>query len=216
MKIVRKSPRPGGTTDLSRALAWQDLDTLRERCELVDPLLEGAVVADDVVEHARAARAAHGAAERGLHEASTAQELVAAVRLVAGGRQHLAFVEAYVAGEAPPAERPPCLFDPAHGPSPTDATWTSVRYGTRVVPACLHDAVLLAAGVPPDRRTVEVEGRQMAWWEAGAEALPYLLGYFTGHPLLLWMQDRGNRLPRGVVAPPGFYGEASEFGGTLY
>ena len=213
MVPTRRAPRPT-VPELGLLMARVDLETLRERLDTADDRLRGAVIAPLVADHHRAAHDVRREAEQCLCAAVTAEELVVAVGLLATGRQHLAHVEAHVAGEDPPADRPPCLFDPAHGPSVADATWTTVRHGTRRVPACLQDTALLAAGVPPDRRTVEVAGRHVAYWEAGEDLEPYLQGYFAGHPLLDWVHDRGNRLPRGVVAPPDpIYGDSGTWGG---
>ena len=208
--LHRRRPDAGVTT--SRALAQADVVAFHERLDAVRSRLGGAVVADAVTEHQRAAAAALAAAEEHLRAADTSDELVAAVGLLAAGRQRLAHVEAYVVADSAPADRPPCLFDPAHGPSLTDATWTSLRYGTRRVPVCLQDTALLAAGVPPDCRRVPVDGRTVAYWEAWDVVAPYLLGYFPGHPLLAWLQDPGSRLPRVVVQPPGATGYLDTLG----
>ncbi|MEU1307105.1 hypothetical protein ABZ443_46500, partial [Streptomyces shenzhenensis] len=40
------------------------------------------------------------------------------------GRASLAQLSARRAGRPLPARRPPCFFDPRHGPSVTDAGWT--------------------------------------------------------------------------------------------
>ncbi len=202
MRIARR-PQRGDRLDAAHRLAEDDLTTFRERLDAMQHRLGGAVVAATVAEHHRAALAAHRLAEGRLRAAAAPDDLVAAVGVIAAGRQRLAHVEAYVTADQPPADRPPCLFDPAHGPSVVDATWTSVRYGTRRVPVCLQDTALLAAGVPPDCRRVAVEGRTVAYWEAWDVAAPYLLGYFPGHPLLVWLRDRGTRLPGIVVQPPG-------------
>lgn len=207
----RAHRRPGQPTGVVQVLVRADLATFGERLTTLQRRLEGAVVAETVTARLWAAHDAHREAAARLREEGDVESVKAAVTALASGRQHLAQVEAYVAGDDAPEERVPCLFDPAHGPSVTDATWTSVRYGTRQVPACLRDAVLLAAGVPPDRRVVTVDGRQVAYFEAHPHVAPYLDAYFPDHPLLAWLRDPGNPLPRGVRRPPGVFGRANTF-----
>ena len=187
--------------ETSRDLALDDVAAFDDRLAEAQSRLDGAVVAERIIEVHRAAQTIRREAEEALHGAATPDELVEAIGLLAAGRQRLAIEEAYLVAEAPPVERPPCFFDPSHGPGFTDAAWTTVRYGTRSVPVCLQDAVLLAAGVRPDSRTVEVDGHPVAYWAAREQTAAYLLGYFGGHPLLGWLGDRGHRLPTPVVPP---------------
>ena len=199
-------------TETSRALAVEDLAVLHEHLALAHERLEGATAARRIVEDLRSADSTALAAEAGVRSAATADDLVSAIGLLAASRRVLAGVEAYVLAESPPVGHAMCFFDPAHGAADTDARWTSVRYGTRSVPVCLQDAVLLAAGVQPDGRAVVVDGTQpVAYWEVREWTAPYLLGYFGGHPLLAWLGDRGHRLPKRVTLPPGAGGTLDVF-----
>ncbi len=193
-------PRPPVSQETSRQLALDDVATFHERLAATRLSLDGAVVAERIHQFRVAAGSDLLAAQRAVRDARTADGLVAAVGLLTAGRLRLAVVEAYLLAEAPPRGRP-CFFDPSHGPSATDATWTTVRYGTRSVPACLQDAALLAAGVRPDPRTVELDGRRVPYWAGGEATAAYLVGCFPGHVLLGWLADPGTRLPRRSMFP---------------
>lgn len=200
--MLPRQQRPDSHAAIVRELVEADLATFDVHLEEVHEHLDGGVVSVAITDELAAARRARARAEELLRRSGTPDELSAAIGVLAEGRTRLAQVEAYVVGEDGPADRPPCFFDPAHGPSVTDAAWTTVRFGTRLVPACLQDAALLAAGVRPDCRTVEVDGWRVAYWEAREATAAYLLGYFGGHQLLGWLGNRSTRLGRTVVRPP--------------
>ncbi|MEV0007683.1 hypothetical protein [Streptomyces sp. NPDC047973] len=97
------------------------------------------------------------------------------------GRFSLAVLEARRKGRALPARRPPCFFDPRHGPSVADVRWTPSGGTAREVPVCGADQVRLREGEDPMSRTVDVgDGRRRPYWEAGPAYGPWAGGYFGG------------------------------------
>jgi HAMP domain-containing protein len=75
----------------------------------------------------------------------------------------------------------PCFFDPRHGASVLDATWSPFVGTTWFVPACRADADRLAAGEPPRLRLVLRLGQRWVPWFAVGPALDgYARGYFGG------------------------------------
>lgn len=101
------------------------------------------------------------------------------------GRYAMACVRARVAGEPLPTRRPPCFFDPRHGLSVADVTWTPPGGTTREVPACALDAERVRAGAEPDSRQVLVGAQRMPYYDAGPAYSPYAAGYFgAGMPML--------------------------------
>ncbi|MGW4229199.1 hypothetical protein ACWEF9_07905 [Streptomyces sp. NPDC004980] len=97
------------------------------------------------------------------------------------GRFSLAVLEARRKGRELPARRPPCFFDPRHGPSVADALWTPSGGAAREVPVCGADEVRLREGEEPMGRTVDVgDGRRRPYWEAGPAYGPWAGGYFGG------------------------------------
>ena len=107
-----------------------------------------------------------------------ADEISRLVDTLASGRYALACVHARMAGHPVPALRVPCFFNPQHGPSARDVTWTSPRHGTRRVPACTRCTTQLARREKPEVRKVRIGSRQVPYWEAGASLHPYSRGYF--------------------------------------
>ncbi|WP_432479194.1 hypothetical protein [Nocardioides sp. GXQ0305] len=105
-------------------------------------------------------------------------EISTLVDTLATGRYAMVCVRARLAGEPVPELRVPCFFNPQHGPSARDVTWTSPRIGTRRVPACTRCATQLAAREKPEVRTVQIGTRRVPYWEAGARFHPYSQGYF--------------------------------------
>ncbi|HEY8790585.1 MAG TPA: hypothetical protein VIM10_15845, partial [Actinopolymorphaceae bacterium] len=79
-----------------------------------------------------------------------------------------------------PTRRPPCFFNPNHGPSTTNVSWAPVGGTPRDVPACAADAERVAAGAEPDSRQVMVGSRRVPYWQAGPAYQPMMAGYFGG------------------------------------
>jgi len=90
----------------------------------------------------------------------------------------MACVRARVAGEPLPTRRPPCFFDPRHGLSVTDVSWTPAGGTPRDVPACALDAERVRAGAEPDVRKVMVGAQRVPYWQGGRAYQPYAAGYF--------------------------------------
>ncbi len=93
------------------------------------------------------------------------------------GRWLLAVVSARASGEPLPERRPPCFFDPRHGPSVEDIEWQPAGGVTRPVPACAADAQRIRDGLDPMSRTVTVGGRERPYWESPTYG-PYAGGYY--------------------------------------
>lgn len=96
------------------------------------------------------------------------------------GRWLLACVRARINGEELPERRPPCFFDPRHGPSVEDVTWTPPGGVPREVPACRADAVRVREGRSPESRLVTVDGDERPYWDAGPAYAAWAGGYFGG------------------------------------
>ncbi|MFF1446059.1 hypothetical protein [Streptomyces sp. NPDC058295] len=122
------------------------------------------------------------------------------------GRFSLARLAARRTGAPLPERRPPCFFDPRHGPSVTDATWTPPGGATREVPVCAADATRLADGRDPVIREVDSDYGRRPYWEAGPAYGPWAGGYFGGGilPGLLVGTMLG-----GIMAAPSY---ASDYG----
>ncbi|MBD3580063.1 MULTISPECIES: hypothetical protein [Streptomyces] len=96
------------------------------------------------------------------------------------GRFALARLDARRRGAPLPERRPPCFFDPRHGPSTQDADWTPPGGTVRSVPVCAADAVRLREGRDPAVRTVDTEYGPRPYYDAGPVYGPWAGGYFGG------------------------------------
>lgn len=103
--------------------------------------------------------------ERALDSYDKAKSLMGAARhpsdvrgvteALEDGRFSLAALDARRTDRPIPERRAPCFFDPRHGPSVTDMTWTPDGGQAREIPVCAVDASRLKGGLDPMARTVE-------------------------------------------------------------
>ncbi|MGK5631998.1 hypothetical protein [Streptomyces sp. URMC 123] len=127
------------------------------------------------------------------------------------GRFALAVLAARREGRPLPERRPPCFFDPRHGPSVEDATWAPPGGAERTVPVCAADAARLADGEEPLSRTVETASGRRPYWDAGPAYAPWAGGYFGGGilPGLLMGTMLGS-----MMHAPGAYAADGGWGGA--
>jgi hypothetical protein len=83
-------------------------------------------------------------------------------------------------GQPAPERRPPCFFDPRHGPSVADVEWAPPGGAPRPVPACAACRQRVESGIEPDVRQVMVSGQRMPYWSAPAYYGPWAGGFFGG------------------------------------
>jgi uncharacterized membrane protein YgcG len=96
---------------------------------------------------------------------------------LAEARFEMATAKALLEGKPAPEPRPPCFFNPRHGPSVKDVVWERPYGGLMKVPACDRDAALIAAGGRPEVRTVPVRGERRPFWDAPSYYEPWTSGY---------------------------------------
>jgi hypothetical protein len=136
------------------------------------------------------------------------------------GRFALAQLAARREGRPLPERRPPCFFDPRHGPSVTDMLWAPQDGAEREVPVCAADAARLKDGAEPMVREVETDAGRRPYWEAGPAYGPWAGGYFGGGllPGLLLGTLLGNMMASpayaaGYGAGYGDFGADAGYGG---
>ncbi|MFI1099420.1 hypothetical protein [Streptomyces melanogenes] len=156
--------------------------------------------------------------ERALDSYETAKTLMAAARhpgdvrgvtqALEDGRFSLAVLAARREHRPLPERRAPCFFDPRHGPSVEDATWSPAGGAPREVPVCLADATRLRDGQDPMVREVDTDGGRRPYYDAGPAYGPWAGGYFGGGilPGLLMGTMLGS-----MLSTPAY---AADYGGT--
>lgn len=142
----------------------------------------GGAAADDAVrEDYTRALDAYDTAKAAMDRARSPDDVEQVSRALEEGRFALATLEARMAGGPLPERRPPCFFDPRHGPSVQDVPWTPEGGGSeRYVPVCAADAARLADGQEPMARQVGTPRGPRPYWEAGPAYAPWAQGYFGG------------------------------------
>ena len=117
---------------------------------------------------------AYQRADATLKRARTVEELRGVAETAADGRYEMAVARAHLEARPVPERRPPCFFDPRHGPSVVDAEYAPPGGQPRPVPVCRACAVRLADGEEPDPRSEVVGGRSVPYWAAPGA------GYYGG------------------------------------
>jgi hypothetical protein len=178
--VVRRRRARRRTAELAevKAEVEQDLLALADDVRALDLDVE-LPDADPVAKQDYAtALTAYEEADRQLDRARSTQELEPVSRALEEGRYAMASAKARLAGREPPERRPPCFFDPRHGPSVEDVDWAPPGGEPRPVPVCAADAARIADGLEPASREVLVGGQRTPYWAAGPAYAPYAGGFF--------------------------------------
>ncbi|TDB77786.1 hypothetical protein E1264_37275 [Actinomadura sp. KC216] len=120
-------------------------------------------------------------AKRETARAARPQDMQAVTTALEDGRYYMTATRARLAGEPVPERRPPCFFNPQHGPSVEDVLWAPPGGVERSVPACAADAQAVLKGTDPDVRMVPSGGTRRPYWDAGPAYGPYAGGYYYGY-----------------------------------
>ena len=115
-------------------------------------------------------------ADTAWERATHPDDLERVTSLLEDGRHAIASTRARLAGRPPPERRPPCFFDPRHGPSTQDVEWAPYGGAPRPVPVCAADAQRITDGEAPHIRRVG----DSPYWEAGPQYAPWATGFFGG------------------------------------
>ncbi|MFD4789889.1 hypothetical protein ACFWN1_23105 [Streptomyces sp. NPDC058459] len=203
----RREAEQQAALDRLRVVVDEDITAFGEELDRLD-FQPGEPGADDTMRtDYENALNAYDDAKRRMAEARKPEDVRGVTEALEDGRYSLAVLGARREKRPLPERRPPCFFDPRHGPSVTDATWTPAGGSAREVPVCAADAARLADGREPATREVETEYGRRAYWDAGPAYGPWAGGYFGGGllPGLLVGTMLG-----GMMATPSY---AADFGG---
>ncbi|MFJ9620320.1 hypothetical protein [Streptomyces sp. NPDC101181] len=204
----RKEEEERAALDKLRVVVDEDITAYGETLERLDfhPAEKGA---DDAMraDYERALDSYESAKTR-MARAARPSDVRGVTESLEDGRYSLAVLAARRTGTKIPARRPPCFFDPRHGPAVADVRWTPSGGAPREVPVCGADEARLSRGEDPMSRTVDVgDGNRRPYWEAGPAYGPWAGGYFGGGllPGLLVGTMLGS-----MLATPAY---AAEYGG---
>src|SRR5204862_5391209 len=158
-----------------KAAAHDDLIALADDVQKLEQPVEANAKAKQA--HAQAL-ADDDRAASSYDRAARPKQLEAVASALESGRYHMAAAQALLGGRKLPERRPPCFFDPRHGPSTRDVEWAPPGGTARKVPACEADALAVESGAQPASRAVMTGGRTVPYWSAPPYFGPWAGGYF--------------------------------------
>ena len=165
--------------DASRRAAEEDVTRFGEELQRLDLDVQMAGVDEPMLQDWQRALDSYEAAKRSLELVQTPEDVRHVTTALEDGRYAVACVRARRDGEPLPVRRPPCFFNPSHGPSTTDVDWAPPGGQARRIPVCGADADRLAQGAEPDIRTVPQGAGRVPYWNAGPAYSPWAMGYFS-------------------------------------
>jgi hypothetical protein len=183
----------------------------------------GVVLREDLhALHARRAALPAGpaadAAAAHLREAERAADLFAANESWADNLRAATTAAGRASRVMSGGDRPPCLFNPVHGPAAAEVEWAPGGGARRRVPVCADDAARLRAGSAPQVRTVQTDEGVVPYFAAHGRYVDWLLGWYDGFDpyltaRLLAGTTIGSHLPGRIRAIHGSAGDPlGEFG----
>ncbi|MFF8997069.1 hypothetical protein ACF1GW_30955 [Streptomyces achromogenes] len=176
----RREQEQRAALDRLRVVVDEDITAFGEELDRLDfqPAAPGA---DDAMRADYGhALDAYDTAKQRMAMAERPEDVRGVTQALEDGRFSLASLAARREGRPLPERRPPCFFDPRHGPSVSDATWTPPGGAPREVPVCAADATRLADGRDPVIREVDTDYGRRPYWDAGPAYGPWAGGYFGG------------------------------------
>ncbi len=162
----------------SKRAADDDVTKFGEELQRLDTDVAGHPLNESMQQDYQRALDAYDDAKMSLNAVSKPEEIRHVTEILEDGRYAVACVKARIAGDPLPQKRPPCFFNPAHGPSVQNVTWSPAGGTNRDVPACAADAERVLAGADPYIRTVQVGARRVPYWEGGQAYAPWAQGYY--------------------------------------
>ncbi|MER5967172.1 hypothetical protein [Streptomyces sp. NPDC002057] len=204
---LRKEAEERAALDKLRVVVDEDITAFGEELERLD-FHPGEPGADDAMRgDYESALDSYDRAKSLMASAAHPHDVRAVTEALDDGRFALAALAARRESRPLPERRAPCFFDPRHGLSTEDRTWTPAGGAARQVPVCAADAARLDSGLDPMARMVDADGVRRPYWEAGPAYGPWAGGYFGGGllPGLL-----AGTLLGSMLATPAY---ASEYGG---
>jgi hypothetical protein len=166
--------------DEVRSSAQDDLVALGDDIRSLDVDIQMPGVSNEAKQRYEQALEAYQRASQIFDRAKHPEDLAPVSETLEEGRYAMAYAKAVLEGRPPPERRPPCFFDPRHGPSVENVDWAPPGGTPRPVPACAADALRIKEGFQPHGRQVTVDGRAIDYWNAPRRYGPLMGGYFNG------------------------------------
>jgi hypothetical protein len=215
----RRKEESDHTAELAET-AREDLVALGEDVRALDLDVEMPGADAQAKEQYAVAVERYDQAERALDRAKRPEDFAEIGQALEEGRFAMAVAKARLEGRPVPERRPPCFFDPRHGPSVTEVDWAPAGGQPRPVPVCQADAVRIESGEEPMAREVLAGGQRVPLYDAPSYYSPYAGGFFGGFsgflPGLLFGGLLSSAMTPGPFIGGGFgggYGDGGDLGG---
>lgn len=164
---------------VSKRVAEEDVTRFGEELQRLDSDVAGHALDEAMQQDYARALDAYDNSKASLDAVRRPEEIQHVTEILEDGRYAVASVKARIAGRPLPQKRPPCFFNPAHGPSSQDVMWAPAGGVQRKIPACAADAERVLAGADPYIRTVQVGAQRVPYWEGGPAYAPWAQGYYS-------------------------------------
>ncbi|WP_026925735.1 hypothetical protein [Granulicoccus phenolivorans] len=194
-----------GQLATAKVPAEEDVTKFGEELMLLDADVAGHPLDEAMNQDYSRALDAYDNAKKSLAAVTKPEEIRNVTEILEDGRYAVACVKARVEGRPLPVKRPPCFFNPAHGPSTENVDWAPPGGTVRSVPACAADAERVKVGADPNIRTVQVGSQRVPYWDGGPAYAPYAQGYYNS-----W---RGSDMLTGMMLGGMLFGGGDMFGG---
>ena len=194
---VRYGETPIG--DAARASLDADITRFGDELRDLDLDVVGIELNEEAQMNYSEALDAYENAKQAMNQARYESDATAITHILEEGRYAMACVKSHAQGKPMPERRPPCFFDPAHGPSAKNVTWAPPGGAPREVPACALDAARVTSGSDPHIRMVQQGYQAVPYWQDQGHAA-YARGYYEPYGLDPVVQG----LAKGAVMFGGF------------
>ena len=177
---VRYGETPIG--DAARASLDADITRFGDELRDLDLDVVGIELNEEAQMNYSEALDAYENAKQAMNQARYESDATAITHILEEGRYAMACVKSHAQGKPMPERRPPCFFDPAHGPSAKNVTWAPPGGAPREVPACALDAARVTSGSDPHIRMVQQGYQAVPYWQDQGHAA-YARGYYEPYGL---------------------------------
>lgn len=165
-----------------RSAAEEDVTRLGEEVAALDTSTAGHDLDEATRQDYQQALDSYDHAKEALARIERPADVTRVTEALEDGRYAITCVKARLAGDPLPTRRPPCFFNPQHGPSTDDVEWAPPGGVKRSVPACAADAERVRAGAEPiTRKVLASDGSRKPYWEAGPAYAPWARGYYSSY-----------------------------------
>src|SRR3712207_2561234 len=130
--------------DAARRAAEEDVTRFGEELQRLDLDVKMAAVDEAMLQDWQRALDSYEAAKHALEMVQQPDDVRHVTSALEDGRYAVACVRARREGKPLPQRRPPCFFNPSHGPSMVDVDWAPPGGQPRRIPVCGADADRLA------------------------------------------------------------------------